>query len=780
MFDVLTSVNVHPHPQGVKDRGEALPTRLGHVYGRSRARMSLREGRLAQTTAMTAQGKESQPAKATLPPRGRAAAKRRDAQVLDVLAGGPAGSELIAQRTKILRRTVQHRLLRLGEQGLVEESPRGTFRLSGAGQARVLAARQPALVSAPEPGALARLPAEHQALIRLISDAIVARRALAAVHTSNWPGFVILGPSKTGKTLIAQLVCRRFALDPTLHIHVLPRETSGSIWGRRTAEPGGGWRFEAAPLLAALFAALDEFDKATPEVQRAAHAYLQGDSEFPAEEWRAEVRATPLVLLNQDRGIELLPEPYLRRSVVLDTGQLLRATADIDEVARGVLGMRLTQVPEDLAPPETTFPEAARQLLRTVLQSCLTERGWRRADIESLSRIALGRWATNPGAGAERAAVGVAADYLVCTATRSGEVVDDWATRLEAVAATAPAAGADQVVDTARQRSASERELREAERRREEEAQAALAGKREELLARIAHALKSVPRSLRDEEVTRVAGARGRAKYRREQIHDARALDELARLEEIIEREVLTPLAETARARAIATDATAAGKRAAAEHRQAERERKKQIDAYVTALQARYLRSGAVFEPSVLKRTAGSSDALRPRVTSTRRKPCARGCAMSRAEWARRSHGSSGRRNRRLPHPIRSASCSRSSRSSSSRSWPASGSSAGRSRVRDEDLDLVRGPRGEALHGIRTAELGRSCCERGPEGCGARFRSNPQGATPPSGRVNEPALKLRECSPITREDEPPSSTVNRPLRSGLRGDEALRITPFRA
>ncbi len=600
MFDVLTRVNVHPHPQGVKDRGEARPTCSGYVYGRSRARMSLREGRLAQTTGMTAQGKESRPAKAAPLPRGRAAAKLRDAQVLDVLAGGPAGSELIAQRTQILRRTVQHRLLRLGEQGLVEESPRGTFRLSGAGQARVLAARQPALVTAPEPGALAWLPAQHQALIRLISDAIIARRALAAVHPSNWPGFVILGPSKTGKTLIAQLVCRRFALDPTFHIRVLPRETSGSIWGRRAAEPGGGWRFEAAPLLAASFAALDEFDKASPEVQRATHAYLQGDSEFAAEEGRAEVRATPLVLLNQDRGIELLPEPYLRRSVVLDTGQLLRATADIDEIARRVLGVRLPRVPEDLAPPEPTFPEAARQLLRTTLQGCLSERGWRRADIESLSRIALGRWATNSGAGAERAAFGVAADYLLCTATRAGEVVDDWATRLEAVAASAPGAGADQVVATARQRSASERELREAERRREEEAEVALAGKREELLARIAHALKSVPRSLRDEEVTGVAGARGRAKYRREQIHDARALDELVRLEEIIEREVLTPLAEIVRARAIAADSAAAGRRTAAEHRKTERERKQQIDAYVAALQARYLRTEAAFDPNVL------------------------------------------------------------------------------------------------------------------------------------------------------------------------------------
>ncbi len=601
MFDVFTRVNVHPHPQSVKDHGEALPTRSIRVAARSRARNCLREGLLAQTTGMTAQGKGSQPAKATRPPSGRAAAKELDAQILEVLGGGAAGSAVIAQRTGISRRTVQYHLLLPREHGLVGESPRGTFRLSGAGQARVLAARQPALVSTPEPGALARLPAEHQALIRLISDAVVARRALAALHTSNWPGFVLLGPSKTGKTLIAQLVCRRFGLDPTLHIRVLPRETSGSIWGRRFSEPGGSWRFEPAPLLAASFAALDEFDKATPEVQRAAHAYLQGDSEFAAEEGRAEVRATPLVLLNQDRGIELLPEPYLRRSVVLDTGQLLSATADIDEVARRVLGVRLPQVPEDLAPPEPTFPEPARQLLRTALQGCLSGRGWRRADIESLSRIALGRWATDPAAGAERAAFGVAADYLLCTATRTGEVVDDWSTRLEAVATAAPTGGAREALAAARRSSATERERHEEERRRVQEEHAALEGKREELLARIAHALRSVPRGLAGDEVARAAGAQGRAKTWRDEIRDARALEELVRLEAIVEREVLSPLAEIGRARVAATETAAAAKREAAERRKAEQERKKWIDAYVAALQARYLRTEAAFDPSVLR-----------------------------------------------------------------------------------------------------------------------------------------------------------------------------------
>ncbi len=553
---------------------------------------------------VTAQTQKFTKRKAATTDKSPAAVEQRDLQILGALADGGARSAVIAARTGIRRRTVQHRLLRLREEGLASDPSRGTFRLTGSGQARVLAARRPALIAEPDPSALGHLPQEHQALLRLICDAVVARRELAAVHATNWPGFVVMGPSKTGKTLIAQLVCRRFALDAPSHIHVLPRETSGSIWGRRVPEEGGGYRFERAALLSAPLAVLDEFDKATLDVRRAAQAYLQGDSVFAVEDDRADVRATPLVLLNQDRGIELVPEPYLRRSVVLDTTPLLSATRDIDEVARAALAARLPTVPASLVPPALALPEPARRLLRSALQDCLSASGWRRVDIEALSRIALGRWASDPAAGPERAALAVAADYLLCTATRADEVAEDWVSRIEAAAT---AGAGDEVVTALPRPGPSARELREAEAERAHEARAALAGRRGELLASLSQALARVPRGLTEAEVVRVGGVRGRHTAWREQIIAARSLEELGRLAGIVEREVLTPLREIRDIHAAAADAAAdarrsaaEAKRAAAEQQRAQRERKKQVDAYVAELQACYSRTSVTYDPGVL------------------------------------------------------------------------------------------------------------------------------------------------------------------------------------
>ena len=551
---------------------------------------------------MSAQTERVRKRKAATADKSPSAVAHRDLLILGALADGVARTALIAARTGIIRRTVEHRLQRLREQGLATDPSRGTYRLTGAGQAKVLAARRPGLIAEPDPSALGRLPEQHQALLRLICDAVVARRELALVHATNWPGFVVMGPSSTGKTLIAQLVCRRFGLSAASHIRVLSRETSGSIWGRRYAEEGGDWRFEPAPLLSAPFVALDEFDKATPEVRRAAEAYLQGDSVFVAEEGRAAVSATPLVLLNQDRGIELLPDPYLRRSVVLDTAALLSTTRDIDEVARAALAARLPTIPGSLVPPEIALPEPARLLLRSALQGCLSALGWRRVDVEGLSRVALGRWAFDPAAGPERAALAVAADYLVCTATCADEVAEDWVSRLEAASASG-----GEVVTALPKPAPSARELREAEERRTHEARAALAGRRGELLASLSQALARLPRGLTEADAVRVGGVRGRHKAWREQISAARSLEELSRLAEIVEREVLTPLREIRAGHAAAAEAAAdarrsaaEAKRAAAEQLRAQREHKKKVDADVSALQACYSKTSLTYDPRVL------------------------------------------------------------------------------------------------------------------------------------------------------------------------------------
>ena len=136
-----------------------------------------------------------------------------DSGILRRLAGGETRSEAIASALGVPVRTVQLHLGGLRDRGLVESPSRGTWRLTGAGKHATLVA------TVPEPAAasadLGALPAEHQAVLRLVEDAIVARRALRTVYPTNWPGFVLLGPTGTGKTSLGQLAGRRFG-EPLL------------------------------------------------------------------------------------------------------------------------------------------------------------------------------------------------------------------------------------------------------------------------------------------------------------------------------------------------------------------------------------------------------------------------------------------------------------------------------------------------------------------------------------------------------------------------------------
>ncbi len=526
----------------------------------------------------------------------------KDDAILDLLSAGQAGSEVVARRVKLPPRTAQYRLRQLTIRGLViGTEPRGVYRLSPAGHAHVLRRRLPASRSPrAEPDVLEQLPEAHQSFLRLLTDAVVARRTLGRVLLSNWPGFILFGPSKTGKTLLGQLLCRRFGFAPAAYNLVLPRETPGSLWGRRVNDAEKGWRFNPAALLARAFVVLDEYDKAPKEVQRAAQAYLQGDSYFKTDEERAWVSAVPLVVLNMDRGTERLPEPYVRRSVVLNTAPLLEATKDIDEVARVLLRAKLPRVPVDVAPPDRELPEETRALLRAALRAALTDQGWRRVDVESIARLALGRWAIDKDGGPDHAALAVAADYLLCTSTCDGEVTEDWSSRLDAVATTVPEQGAAAGIAAAGARGQSERERREFERRDREALEAATAGKREELLARLKHALAGAPRSLTTDEQTRLAHARGRASYWRTKVKQAESLEELARLEELVRSEVLEPHEAIARSHDAATSAAARGKDIAARQKAAERERKAQVTAYLARLQELYRRDDATYDPRLI------------------------------------------------------------------------------------------------------------------------------------------------------------------------------------
>lgn len=63
--------------------------------------------------------------------------------------------------------------------------------------------------------------------MRLQLAAVQARWHLAAVHEADWPGFVGLGATGTGKTSVAHLVCRAYGFDELATIRTAFRETPG-------------------------------------------------------------------------------------------------------------------------------------------------------------------------------------------------------------------------------------------------------------------------------------------------------------------------------------------------------------------------------------------------------------------------------------------------------------------------------------------------------------------------------------------------------------------------
>jgi DNA-binding transcriptional ArsR family regulator len=494
-----------------------------------------------------------------------------DAALLALLAAGETRSDALALALHVPPRTARYRLGRLRDRGLVEQRPRGSWTLTGAGQRAALTA------SVPEPVAsiavLDALPAEHRAFLRLIEDAVVARRALRDVYPSNWPGFVLVGPTKTGKTLVGRLAARRFGLDPGAAVRLLMLETPGSLLARRVQTGAATWTSVPSPLLALPLVVLDEFDKAGSELWQAAFAYLAGTSQYRVEDAVLDVAATTILTLNAERdAARLLPDAYLRRSVVLDTTPLRAVTRDLDEVAAALARVVLPQVPPDLAPPAAELPDHARRGLRRLLQDCLTDRGWELVDVEAISRLVLGRWASM-AADPEAAVRSVAADYLIVTTTRVGLVVADWPACVETVVggAITPIAA---TLAVARSRQAAHEEREAASARAGLDATMALAGERERLHDALDHVRQSAPRGgdLTSSERATIAVARGKAPPLRDAIAEARSLAALGELEQRLEADVLVPLGTVA-------GAVEARREAAVQQRQREADARRQAAA---------------------------------------------------------------------------------------------------------------------------------------------------------------------------------------------------------
>jgi hypothetical protein len=348
-------------------------------------------------------------------------------------AGVAAGREL-AELAGLRERTTREVVGRLVTRSLARRDGKRRVWATVAGRSE--AAAGVSGVSAPAvAAAIGSFPSETlRAFVRLMLGAVIARWHLAGEYDSGWPGFIAFGPTKTGKTSVARLVCRILGLVQLQAIRSAYRETPGSLIGRRERDGASatGWRVERSPTMTLPFVCVDEWARGSRELQAAAGGLLLGATADELEGTRFELRPTTYITLNSGpAGLRDLDPAHVRRSVVIDTAPLVPLLDDLDW---GVRRIESGQVPvprlhlDQLRPPAPALPDDLYELLRTELRERLNDDGWAHSDVEPLARIALGRAAFADGP-LEQAVLEAAYDYLVCADTL-GHAVAGYAGRL--------------------------------------------------------------------------------------------------------------------------------------------------------------------------------------------------------------------------------------------------------------------------------------------------------------------------------------------------------------
>jgi hypothetical protein len=353
-------------------------------------------------------------------------AQARDNELQVLQAAAAAGDEGIttaeaAAATALAERTVRQVMGRLETQRMVVRGKSRRWLATPAGTAEAGAGMPGLAMTDALDAALGMLPAEPmKAFARLLLSGVVARHHLRWRDGSGWSdgfgSFVAAGPTKTGKTALAKMVCQAFGFVEAQTIRNASAETPLSLWGRRVQQPGVGWVLEPADTLGRPFLCIDEFDKAPAELRGRLIQLGQGDA-LAAGEGDQLLEVAPTVLFCLNGGPGDLHEAYRRRSVVLDLEPLTPLLDDVHKAMRQLLSGAVPRLQLDrLAPPAAELDDDDRDLLHAALRQGLTDHGWRWTDERAVESLALGR------AGLTRsdlatAAAATAADYLSCART---------------------------------------------------------------------------------------------------------------------------------------------------------------------------------------------------------------------------------------------------------------------------------------------------------------------------------------------------------------------------
>ena len=234
----------------------------------------------------------------------------------------------------------------------------------------------------------------HKTIFWFWLASIVAKKYLLKTERFRYynPGFVAIGETAEGKSLLADTLFRALRLDPTEHLIDVTNSTATEILGRRYLISPGEYRLNPAPYFSRIALCFDEAGQARDrKTFDAIMFYLNGRREFENEKTRITQLQTALVCMNPRDKWEI-PDPFKRRSFILDTRSFDLDPRNLADIGEEVSHGKVPKVNIEGLEPDILFlkPEDTKLLKKLLYDGLKGKPEYRLVNPDTLSKVVLG------------------------------------------------------------------------------------------------------------------------------------------------------------------------------------------------------------------------------------------------------------------------------------------------------------------------------------------------------------------------------------------------------